>query len=254
MNNNQSTTLQELSERLLSNPRDPSLKSLATELPEGELLLARALKFEHQIERALQFPIADAEQAALQARLSAIAAHDAFNVPARNPIRHWLLAAAAISAIGLGAYLLNAPNLAFNQALAKHCVEHLNHEPFALTRTQVVPANLVARMLQTSGFATSDAMAKAQADSIGPVNYLMPCEVDGMNAMHLVVQTASGPVTVMLVPEAKLVRASESQIGAARVRLSPLAPGVGAVVLLAESGVMVEAIEDRFVRALAVRI
>ena len=88
---------------------------------------------------------------------------------------------------------------------------------------------------------------------LGEINYLSPCTVDGKTAMHLVVQTADGPVTVLVMPKVANDGASEVRINSALVRISPLSKvqnSLGAIILVAESSVSVDAVEARFLKAL----
>ena len=217
---------------------------------DAELRLARALKFEHMLDQAFEMALPDE----LQAKLLAIAEPEVAVATGMNGVwrrRRWLAIAAGVSMFVAAAFV-NYPGNAQQQnaQLAQHCNEHLSHEPFALSRRTVVPSDLVERMFAMNGFATHGPDGRALTAALGEINYLAPCSVDGKTAMHLVVQTAGGPVTVLVMPNVANDGASEVRINTALVRISPLSKAQGAIVLVAESSVSVDAVEARFLKAL----
>ena len=221
---------------------------------DAELRLARALKFEHALEQAFEIDMPDA----LQAKLFALTDADgpASQAGARGFLRsrRWLAIAAGVSLFAIAAFVGYPGNLQpQNALLAQHCNEHMAHEPFALTRRTVVPKDLVARMFAMNGFATHTSDGRDLTALLGDVNYLSPCTVEGQTAMHLVVQTANGPVTVLIIPNAANDGASEMRINSSLIRISPLSSvqnSLGAIVLVAETSVSVDAVEARFLKAL----
>ena len=243
-----------------ADPRQAGRKSEAKALQQSgicvdaELRLARALKFEHALDQA--FEIDMPEQ--FQAGFFAIADAEVAVAPvAPRAIRRgvWRYAiAAGISMFAVAAFIGYPGNAQpQNALLAQHCNEHLTHEPFALSRRTVVPKDLVERMFAMNGFATHTADGRDLTAALGEVNYLSPCTVDGKTAMHLVVQTDAGPVTVLVMPNVANDGASEVRINSALIRISPLSKAqnsLGAIVLLAESSVSVDAVEARFLKAL----
>ena len=245
-----------------SAPRQAERKAEAKALQESgvcmdaELRVARALKFEHALEQAFELDIDMPD--ALQAKLSALADADSTAPQAGAHgflrSRQWLVIAAGVSMFAIAAFVGYQGNVQpQNALLAQHCNEHLTHEPFALTRRTVVPKALVERMFAMNGFATHTADGRDLTTLLGDVNYLAPCTVDGKTAMHLVVQTIDGPVTVLVMPNAVNDGASEVRINSALVRISPLSNvpnSLGAIILVAESSVSVDAVESRFLKAL----
>ena len=223
---------------------------------DAELRLARALKFEHMLEQAFEIDMPDA----LQAKLCALAEGDnsaaSQTVAARgfSRSRRWQAFAAGVSLFAIAAFVGYPGKLQpQNALLAQHCNEHMAHEPFALTRRTVVPKDLVARMFAMNGFATHTSDGRDLTALLGDVNYLSPCTVEGQTAMHLVVQTANGPVTVLIIPNAANDGASEMRINSSLIRISPLSSvqnSLGAIVLVAETSVSVDAVEARFLKAL----
>ncbi len=225
------------------------------ECMDAELRLARALKFEHTLDQAFEIELPDV----LQAKLFAIARADVAVAPSNGThgvwrSRRWLALAAGVSMFAVAAFVgYQGRAQPLNARLAEHCNEHMTHEPFAVTRRTVVPNDLVERMFAMNGFATTAPDGRALTAVLGEVNYLSPCSVVGKTGMHLVVQTAAGPVTVLVMPDAANEGASEVRINSALIRISPLSSGQnsrGAIAFVAESSVSVDAVEARFLQAL----
>jgi hypothetical protein len=249
----------EFEQRLGSAPRAIERKAEAKALQQSgvcadaELRLARALKFEQHLTAAFDIDM----PADLAASLLVIAGPAL--VPSVQPaakanqrrVRH----AAGVAIFAVAAFMANQGQMhPQNALLAQHCSEHMTHEPFALSRRTVVPKALVERMFAMNGFATQMPDGRNLTDALGEVNYLSPCTLDGKVAIHMVVQTGSGPVTVMVMPNMTNDGASEERINGALVRVSPLSKvsTQGAMVLVAESGVSVDAVEARFLKAFSV--
>ncbi len=71
-------------------------------------------------------------------------------------------------------------------------VSHIKHEPVALVASTPLGQAELAQVLGPFGMAMSD--------EAGPVTFAKRCYWQGQWVPHLVVRTASGPVTVMLLP------------------------------------------------------
>jgi hypothetical protein len=131
--------------------------------------------FEARLERAVRVPVG--------------------NAPAARPLRRftarrgWLaMAASAVFAAVLGGSLwLAAPGA----SLAADVVSHMAEEPDAWSRTdQPVPDPMLDRVMGESQLRFKG--------SAGLVTYASSCLFRGHRVPHLVVQTAAGPVTVMV--------------------------------------------------------
>ena len=103
--------------------------------------------------------------------------------------RRWIALAASIAGgVAIGALLwVGGPRA----SLADDLVRHLAHEPGAMTVTST-PADpdAVAAVLADAGVRI--------APDVGVVSYSNTCRFRGHDVPHLVVQTADGPVTVMI--------------------------------------------------------
>jgi len=168
---------------LMADPHDPdpALREHRGRCEECNRYAERLLRFESRLERALRVQ--------QPGRGGAAAAPPGIAVPRRPAYRkRWLAMAASflVAAIAGGLWLV-APR----SSLAADVVTHMAGEPQAWRRTDVpVPDGALQGVLDDSHLrVTSDA---------GIVSYASSCEFRGHQVPHLVIQTASGPVTVMV--------------------------------------------------------
>lgn len=114
---------------------------------------------------------------------------------ARRPSRRlqWSLAASIMLAVLFGSLWLSYPR----QTLAEQVVGHVEHEASSMVRADTtVDREEMQRVLARSGVRLKD---------IGLVSYARSCPFRGHRVPHLVVQTAAGPVTVILLPEERSI-------------------------------------------------
>lgn len=103
----------------------------------------------------------------------------------------WGLAASLLATVGLALSIWLAGT---RETLADQAIEHMQHELHSMVRTtaSIEPARL-ARILAASGLRLKPHAAR--------VSYAMSCPFHGRHVPHLVVQTARGPVTVLVMPQ-----------------------------------------------------
>jgi hypothetical protein len=77
--------------------------------------------------------------------------------------------------------------------MGREAIAHVVREPQSYTTTQAVPSEMLAMLLADQGM-------KA-IRTLGQVTYARFCPMDGRIARHLVVRTAQGPVTLLLMPD-----------------------------------------------------
>ena len=149
---------------------DPALGEHRATCHDCNLYTQRLLRFESRLGRALSVPV------------------PAQAVPA--PYRKGWLAMAASVVLALvvaGGLWLSAPG----PSLAADVVTHMAGEPQAWQRTDVpVPTPALLDVLRNSRLRLGT--------GAGVVSYAASCEFRGHRVPHLVVQTESGPVTVMV--------------------------------------------------------
>jgi hypothetical protein len=179
------------------NDPDPELDAHRKTCPECAGFSERLRRFESRLERALRAPMADeepgtpgidGEPGAPRAGAGARASRSwrSASAPRR---RRWLAMAASLVLALLvgGALWLSSPR----ESLAADVVTHMKGEPDAWRRTNVpVP-----------GARLDEVLADAHLRLAGPpgiVSYAASCTFRGHHVPHLVMQTESGPVTVMV--------------------------------------------------------
>lgn len=210
--------------RLLIDPRAPELAEAAQArvCDDAPARLAEALAFEHRIDAALAVPV----PADLVERILAAVPNDAVAAIAPRKTRPWwpLALAASLAVIALTAVAIwRGPSS--THALIVASVEHLAHEPYALTRTEVVPPPLVERMF-------ADAGVHLQQNDLS-LSYLNRCPLERRWSVHMVMPGPEGPVTVMYFPDEPGIERMDTRQDMVTVRILPYADG--ALVLLAES-------------------
>ncbi|HTU67120.1 MAG TPA: DUF3379 family protein [Steroidobacteraceae bacterium] len=111
-----------------------------------------------------------------------------------SPVRRYALAASVVLAlvVAAGAWVLRPAD-----ALAGEVVAHVEEEADSWNAHELMPASAISSVLNTAG---------VEFDSQLPVVYAAPCPFRGRRIAHLVVQTAHGPLTVMLLPHVHVTR------------------------------------------------
>jgi hypothetical protein len=161
----------------------PEMQAHVAGCPDCRRFTDQILRFDERLQRAL--------------RIAVEASPDTQVVPLRPTSRPraafarrgwWAMAASAlIAAVVAGGLWLAAPR----STLAADVVTHMAEEPEAWSRTDVrVPEPKLAAVLSESHVRL--------AQNAGLVSYANSCLFRGHQVPHLVVQTAQGPVTVMV--------------------------------------------------------
>jgi hypothetical protein len=138
--------------------------------------------------------------------------------PMASPRQRWLaLAASLVAGVLVGSVLsIGGPRA----SLAREVVEHARHEPQSLAATNADPA-VVDRVLRAGGIR----LRPGAAD----VTYARSCPFRNRIVPHLVVRTAHGPVTVLVLREESITRPIRVREGDFRGSLVPAGPGSIAV-------------------------
>jgi hypothetical protein len=227
----------EFQRRLLIDPRaaDMAAAAQARVCADAPALLAEALAMEERIDAALDVPI----PADLVERVLAALPAESAPTPVRGFRRWWPLAlAASVALVGwLSLALLRAPSA--TGALIAASVEHLAHEPYALTRSGRVPDSLVTRMFTEAG-------VRIDTEELA-LSYLNRCPLERRWSVHMVMPAPEGPVTVMYVIGEADIERMDTRKDMVAVRTLPFADG--ALVLLAESNRDFDRIESAWHRA-----
>jgi hypothetical protein len=145
-----------------------------------------------------------------------------FRKPAPAPARRFALAASVALAMLIGgSFWLFRPQ----SALADEVVEHVRHESGSWSAHEALSAAELADVLRQAGVTFDTSM---------PVVYAMACPFRGRRVPHLVVQTANGPMTVMLLAHEKVSERQEFSEGGFAGVLLPA--GEGSVAVLMQNG------------------
>jgi hypothetical protein len=145
-----------------------------------------------------------------------------FRAPAPSR-RRFALAASIVLAllVGGGFWFLNP-----RPALAGEIAKHVQHEAGSWEMHEPLSAQAVSAVLRQAG---------VEFDASMPVVYAMSCPFHGRRVPHLVVQTASGPLTVMLLPHEKIAARTDFDEQGYRGVLLPAGPGSVAVLTRADA-------------------
>jgi Protein of unknown function (DUF3379) len=166
---------------IMSDPhdQDPDLRAHRDSCAECRAFTEQLLRFEARLERALLVEIP----------VKAAVLPFARQIGAARNSRRWLALAAsvALALVIAGGIWLTLPQ----SSLAADVVAHMAGEPDAWRRTDVPVANSELNTV------LRDSKLRLKQDA-GIVSYASSCEFRGHKVPHLVVQTQSGPVTVMV--------------------------------------------------------
>jgi len=134
------------------------------------------------------------------------------------PPHRFALAASVVLAllVGGGVWLLRPPVV-----LANEVVKHIEHEAGSWEARDLRPAGEIAAVLREAG---------VEIDTSMPVVYAAACLFRGRHVPHFVVRTATGPVTVMLLPHEKILMRKHFSESGLQGELIPVSGGSVALV------------------------
>ncbi|HWG69648.1 MAG TPA: DUF3379 family protein [Steroidobacteraceae bacterium] len=173
---------------LLADPHDadPHLREHLAGCGECSRYAEELLRFESRLERALRLPLPDSAQRP-DAAVVPLRAKSAPRAAGHR--KGWLAMAASVllALVVGGALWLSVPD----RSLAAAVVTHMAEEPQAWRRTELpVPTPELREVLRNSHLRL--------AGGAGIVSYASSCQFRGHRVPHLVIQSESGPVTVMV--------------------------------------------------------
>jgi hypothetical protein len=218
-----------------ADPRD-LLRSAAA--AEHVATCARCAEFLRQA-RALDARILAALEVAVPpTRLRAAAAPES-TVAGIAPRRWYALAASVVAGVLVGTLIwVSTPRV----SLAEDVLGHMHHEPEAMAATTEVPdERTLIEVLDRSDVHL--------APEVGRVSYARSCWFRGHFVPHLVVQTESGPVTVMVLRHEKPRSVVEFDEEGYAGRIVPA--GAGSVAVIGTTDADLNAITARVLDALA---
>jgi hypothetical protein len=233
---------------MMVDPRDPDpqLQQHLESCHDCRVYTERLLHFESRLDRALRVAV----PARTDADFHEDSAVSVVPLPMQSPPQArparmyrkgwWAMAASVLLAVVVaGALWLSVPG----PSLAADVVTHMAGEPNAWRRTDVpVPSSELQDVLRDSHLRL--------ATAAGMVSYASSCAFRGHRVPHLVIQTASGPVTVMVLVHEQAAKPLRFDEGGYRGVIVPV-PGHGSLaVLTRDSAADSKAIEQIAARVL----
>jgi hypothetical protein len=218
---------------VMADPRDadPQLREHRGSCHDCNLFTERLLNFESRLGRALHVAVPADNVLPLLAK-----AAPAVRLPNR---RGWLAMAASVlmAVVVAGVLWVAGPG----PSLAADVVTHMGGEPDAWhTHAPVLDSELEA-VLRDSHLRLSE--------GAGPVSYAASCAFRGHHVPHLVIQTESGPVTVMVLVHENVPKPMRFEEGGYRGVIVPVA-GHGSLAVLTRGSTT----DIKFVEAIAARV
>ena len=197
---------------------DPALAEHRESCPDCNLFTDRLLRFETRLERALGVAIPATSDRVVPLAPKSPQPARGF----RGARKGWLAMAASVlvAAVVAGGLWLGIPG----SSLAADVVAHMREEPQAWRRTDApVPDAALQEVLRDSHVRL--------ADSAGIVSYASSCGFRGHRVPHLVIQTESGPVTVMVLVHESVAKSVQFDEQGYRGVIVPV-PGHGSLAVL----------------------
>lgn len=191
---------------------------------------AETLRIETGIARAMQLPLPRGHAPGI-ARESAGDSAKVVPLPRRaSPWRNrgWALAASVLMAVAIGVMFGGGRD---GEALATELVSHMGGELASWDEKRPIPQSALDLVLKRSG-------VRLDRAALGEVVYAHACFFRGRYVPHLVVNTSSGPVTVMVL-QGESVRGTEHFDEGGYSGVLASAPG-GSVAVLGRGATEVE--------------
>jgi hypothetical protein len=198
---------------ILANPHDadPEVQAHRAACAECRAFTEKLLRFESRLERALRVDIPAGKADVLPfARKTA----------SDSPPRRWAIAASVLLGVSITAGIwLTLPQ----SSLAADVVAHMEGEPDAWRTRDAVPEPQLDAVLQGEHLRLKP--------GAGIVSYAQRCNFRGHVVPHLVVQSAAGPVTVMVLVHERVRSATDFDEQGYRGTIVPM-PGHGSIAVL----------------------
>lgn len=171
----------EFRRRILADPRQPGAeeRAHAAECPACADYLDKQRDFDARLFDAMQVPPPDGLA-------------DRILVARGLRSRRWFLPIAA-SVLLTGSLVSLWPRFPRGDDLGREAIAHVAHEPQAFTASHALADDALATMLSAQGV--------KPVRAVGRVTYSTLCPMGSLVARHLVVRTAEGPVTLLLMPD-----------------------------------------------------
>ena len=114
-------------------------------------------------------------------------------VTSRSRTQRWLAIAAAFALAAIIGVQFTGNQVEF-ESLEAEILAHLDHEPGALTVTNVAVTDERLSSVVNPSVGTMDR-------GVGLISYAQSCVINGKTVPHLVIQGENGPITLLLMPD-----------------------------------------------------
>ena len=219
---------------LLADPKDPDprLGEHRAACRDCAAFTHAVSKFELRLDRALRVPLPPDRTAAIPAKSPPL------RPPAYRRGRLAMAASVVLALVVAGALWLAAPG----PSLAADVVTHMGGEPDAWLQTDAVPSAALQSVLRDSRLRL--------AAGAGIVSYASSCTFRGHRVPHLVIQTESGPVTVMVLVHERQTKLVQFDEQGYRGVIVPVAGHGSLAVLTRGKAVDIKTVESTAARVL----
>jgi hypothetical protein len=150
----------------------------------------------------------------------------------------WLGIAASFALAAIIGIQFSGNGPANDQLLAKEVLAHVDHEPWAMTVTDVSISDAQFARVVNAGIGTMER-------DLGLVSYAQSCIINGRTIPHLVIQGRDGPVTLLLMPEEMV--SSPVELSGENVNGVILPHGDGSIAIIGEREAGMQKIDQRVV-------
>jgi len=162
------------------------------------------------------------------------------NRPSRFSTPAWLGIAASFALAAIIGIQFSGNGPDSDRLLAEEVLAHMDHEPWAVTVTDVSVSDAQFERVVHAGIGTMDR-------DVGLVSYAQSCIINGRTIPHLVIQGRDGPVTLLLMPEEMI--SAPVELSGESVNGIILPHGDGSIAIIGEREEGIQEIEERVVDA-----
>jgi hypothetical protein len=150
----------------------------------------------------------------------------------------WIAIAASFALAAIIGIQLYGVNPAAGTSLAEDILVHLDHEPGALTVTDVAVSDERLNQVVSPSASQFDR-------NVGLITYAQSCIIRGNSVPHLVMQGKKGPITLLLMPDEKVDNAMP--IAGESVNGVILPMGHGSIAIVGQRDEALDEVEQRII-------
>ena len=146
-------------------------------------------------------------------------------VTSRSRTQRWLAIAAALALAAIIGVQFTGNQIQY-ESLEAEILAHLDHEPGALTVTNVAVTDERLSSVVNPSVGTMDR-------GVGLISYAQSCVINGKTVPHLVIQGENGPITLLLMPD-EMIDVARTFMGE-RVNGVLIPHGGGSIAIIGEN-------------------